>query len=233
MTDEFITGPPGQAAPPPSTGPVRGGSATAAAGGSGLTGPGDRRSVFVVNGRDGSAVGAVLDLLRALDLRIIEWEHALAKTGLPNPYVGDVVVAGLTMADAAVVIMTPDDMVRLRDDLLGEDDGASEEEIQGQARPNVYYEAGIADALGRERTIIVEVGRVKSFSDVAGRHVVRYDGSAAKRNAFAERLRTAGLEPNTGGSAWLSAGSSVADSIEAAKHALTQAWRPEVEPPVA
>jgi hypothetical protein len=34
------------------------------------------------------------------------------------------------------------------------------------------HEAGIADTLGRERTVIIEIGNVQSFSDAVGRHVV-------------------------------------------------------------
>jgi predicted nucleotide-binding protein len=126
------------------------------------------------------------------------------------------------MADAALVLFTPDDVVELRADFVRDDDGVEEIEKMGQARPNVYYEAGIADALGRDRTVLVEVGRVKSFSDAAGRHVVRYDGSPAKRNALAERLRVAGLLPDTSGSDWLSVGD-VSQAIETARSALTAA----------
>jgi len=117
------------------------------------------------------------------------------------------------------VILTPDDVVQLRGDLLRDDDGPDEREIRGQARPNVYYEAGIADTLGRERTVIIEIGNVKSFSDAAGRHVVRYDGTPGKRHALAERLRLAGLDVDTQGNDWLTAGE-VRGPIEAASAAL-------------
>ena len=129
------------------------------------------------------------------------------------------------MAGAAVVVLTPDDLVRLRDDLLGDDDSAEERETKGQARPNVYYEAGFADALGRERTVIVEVGPVKSFSDAAGRHVVRYDGSAAKRNALAQRLSVAGLSVDTSGEGWLTAGD-VGQAVAMASDALQKLGEP-------
>ena len=125
------------------------------------------------------------------------------------------------MADAAVVLLTPDDIVALRPDLVGDSDGADERERRGQARPNVYYEAGIADALGRERTVIVEVGGPKAFSDAAGRLTVRYDGSAAMRHTFAGRLRLAGLAVDTTGSNWLSAGD-IAPAIDDAKAAIVE-----------
>lgn len=208
VTDQFITGPPGRMDVTPHTlrGSERAGSV-------------DRRSVFLVAGRDNAAVDAVLAFVRALGLRVVEWDHAVARTGIPNPYVGDVVVAGMGMADATLVLLTPDDVVSLRPDLVRDSDTADERSISGQARPNVYYEAGIADALGRERTVIVEVGRVKPFSDVAGRHVVRFDGTDASRNSLVSRLILAGLEPDRTGNGWLRAGD-VTGAITAARSAF-------------
>lgn len=220
VTDQFITGPPGEETPSLAPAHAPGKAETLVEPmQSGPTHPGDPGSVFVVAGRDSEAASAIGTFLRALGLQVVEWEHAVARTGLPNPYVGDVVEAGLRMAGAAVVLITPDDLVQLRADLLHDDDGLDEREVRGQARPNVYYEAGIADGLGRDRTVIVEVGAVKSFSDAAGRHVVRFDGSPGKRHALAERLKLAGLAVNTGGQAWLTAGD-VSSSLNAAGSAI-------------
>jgi predicted nucleotide-binding protein len=224
VTDQFITGPPGEQARQAE--PLRASRS--------VTSPAETRqgpagnTVFVVTGRDTPITAAITSFLRSLGLRVVEWEHAVAKTGVPNPYVGDVVEEGLRMADAALVILTPDDIVRLRDDLLRDDDPEPERELRGQARPNVFYEAGFADALGRDRTVIVEVGRPKSFTDVTGRHVVRYDGSAPMRNTLAARLRVAGLDVDTSGQEWLSVGnlsellSQLDESVEAATKSQTQ-----------
>jgi hypothetical protein len=179
------------------------------------------KAVFVIAGRDNKAIAAVVALLRALGLRVIEWEHAVAKTGLPNPFVGDVIETGLRMAEAAVVLLTPDDVVRLRADLLRDEDGPDERDPRGQARPNVYYEAGFEDAIGRDRTVIIEVGHVKPFSDVSGRHVVKYDGTPSKRNAVAERLRVAGLDVDTSGEDWLVVGS-IEDALASASTAFDE-----------
>lgn len=215
VTDQYITGPPGAAAAP-ATGRTDTKHSTEEELGQSV---GGGRRVFVVSGRDGQARRAVTAVLQALGLTIVEWGHAVAKTGLPNPYVGDVVEAGLRMADAAVVIMTPDDLVRLRPDLLEDRDGEDERKIQGQPRPNVIYEAGFADAIGRERTVLIEIGDVKSFSDATGRHVVRYDGSAAKRNSLADRLALAGLEVDKTGEEWLTVGE-LAEAVADARDAV-------------
>jgi len=224
ITDQFITGPPGSGGD--SASPERSeGQSVALRASTDMDHPppqGDPNSIFVVTGRDTRTTAALAAVLRSLGLRIIEWEQAVAKTGLPNPYVGDVVQTGLRMAAAAIVILTPDDLVMLRPDLLGDEDGVDERELRGQARPNVYYEAGIADAIGRERTVIVEIGSPKSFSDAAGRHVVRYDGSAGKRNALAERLRLAGLAVDTTGEDWLNVGDP-GPGIDAAATAIVAA----------
>ncbi|WP_285507926.1 nucleotide-binding protein [Actinokineospora sp. NBRC 105648] len=207
VTDEYVVGPPGGLAEPaPSSRPDARSPGRDA-------GPDDRKRVFLIHGRDRKTAVAMKAFLRALGLRIVEWDHAVSRTGTPNPYVGDVVGEGLSMADAAVVLLTPDEIVVLREDLQNDDDGPVERTAQGQGRPNVYYEAGIADALGRQRTVLVEVGRVKRFSDVAGRLIVRFDGSPGKRKTLTERLKSAGLDVDTSGSDWLNDGN-FAEGIE-------------------
>ncbi|MEV6843930.1 TIR domain-containing protein [Actinoplanes sp. NPDC051411] len=186
----------------------------------------DQRSVFLVAGRDDATIAAVVTFIRALGLRIVEWEQAVAHTGEPNPYIGDVVRAGMEMAAATLVLFTPDDLVRLRDDLLRDHDGPAERNVAGQARPNVLYEAGFADCLGRDRTILVEVGPVKAFTDVSGRHVVRFDGSPMHRKALVSRMESAGLKPDISGTDWLHVGD-VAGAVAAAGVALIRSRQPE------
>jgi predicted nucleotide-binding protein len=217
VTDQFITGPPGMASMPLSiTEPAE---LDSSASEPAIPPP---NSVFIVTGRDSDATTALVATIRSFGIQIVEWEQAVAKTGLPSPYVGEVVATGLRMATAAVVVMTPDDLVTLREDLVRDDDAVDEREIRGQARPNVFYEAGFADAIGRDRTVIVEIGNPKSFTDAAGRHVIRYDGSPAKRNTLAERLRLAGLEVDTSGTDWLTVGD-LTPALDAATTALADA----------
>ncbi|MCU1392058.1 MAG: hypothetical protein JWM34_486 [Ilumatobacteraceae bacterium] len=161
--------------------------------------------VFVVHGRDLVIRDAMFDFLGALGLRPIEWEHAVALTGKGSPYIGEVLDAAFGHGQAVVVLLTPDDTAYLRNEFA---DGDSDPETRplGQARPNVLFEAGMAMGRNPERTILVEFGELRPFSDMGGRLAVRMNNTGEKRRSLAGRLRTAGCRVDDSGTHWLSAG---------------------------
>ena len=167
---------------------------------------GKANSVFVVLGRNKKIAAALIQYLRALQLHPVEWEVARQKTHKPNPYIGEILRKGFEMAAAVVVLMTPDDLARLKDEFLGPDDDDSEKRLTGQPRPNVLFEAGYAFGLYPANTVLVQVGKLRGLSDIHGLHIARMDGSAAKRKSLAHRLKDAGLDVHMEGDAWLSEG---------------------------
>ncbi|MHA7218891.1 TIR domain-containing protein [Arthrobacter sp. MDT1-48-3] len=164
----------------------------------------DPRAVFVIHGRNEAARKAIFDFLRSIGLNPLEWSQALAMTGQGSPYIGDVLNAAFGAASAVVVLQTPDDIAHLHESLTYP--GDPECAPQMQPRPNVLFEAGMAMGRDPDRTVIVELGHIKSFSDIHGRHVVRLDNSTQKRQELATRLRTAGCSVNTDGTDWHTAG---------------------------
>lgn len=148
---------------------------------------------------------AMSQFLRSLDLKIIEWEQAVALTGEPNPYIGDVIAAGLEAADGVVVLATPDDIVRL-DPNLTDDDADPELTEAHQPRQNVIYEAGMAMALAPTRTLIVATPGTKILSDIAGRHLAYMSNASQARKRVIGRLQTMGLRVDDSGEDWLEAG---------------------------
>lgn len=161
--------------------------------------------VFVVHGRNLPARDAVFSFLRAIGLRPIEWDQAVAATGQGSPYVGQVLDAAFEQGQAVVVLLTPDDVAYLRSDYgHGEDD--PEATPTPQARPNVLFEAGMAMGRNADRTILVGLGSLRPFSDVAGRHVLRLSNDPGARRSLADRLRTAGCDVDLTGSSWLTEG---------------------------
>lgn len=161
--------------------------------------------VFVVHGRDLGARNALFDFLTSIGLHPIEWTQALAMTGVASPHISSTLEAAFSKAQAIIVLLTPDDEARLKQRFaLGPKD--PELALQGQARPNVLFEAGMAFGLQPERTILAALGELRDFSDVAGRLVLNLSNDAEVRNEFASRLRVAGCVVDTSGSRWLQAG---------------------------
>lgn len=166
---------------------------------------GARGAVFVIYGRNDPARAAMFDFLTALGLEPLTWEKLLAATGEAAPYVGNVLAAGFKVAQAVVVLLTPDDEARLRPGLQHGRDPLYEKDLTLQARPNVLFEAGMALMSHPTRTVLVELGQLRPFSDVAGRHTIRMNDSVEQRRALAGRLQTAGCPVSLGGD-WRYAG---------------------------
>lgn len=163
----------------------------------------DSRDVFVVHGRNLAARDAAFAFLRALDLRPITWDRAAGMTGKATPTTLEGVEAAMCGAQAVLVLMTGDDVARLRPEY-------GSEPATTQPRPNVLLEAGMAlSLLARERVVVVRSQSVREITDVAGLNFVDIDNTAEKRQALATRLVQAGcpadvasaqhLVPRTGG----------------------------------
>lgn len=161
-----------------------------------------KETVFVVHGRNNDIRESMFVFLQSIGLHPLEWSEIVSKTGQGSPYVGDVLNKGFAISQAAVVIMTPDDEAKLITELQGSDEPNYEKNLTRQPRQNVLYEAGMAMGSYPDRTIIVEIGKLRPFSDVIGRHVVRLNNDTEKRQELAQRLETAGCNVNLAGTRW-------------------------------
>lgn len=170
--------------------------------------PIDKKRVFVVHGRNLAIRDAIFQFLRAIGLNPIEFIQAIASTGKAAPFVGETIEAGIFQAQAVVVLLTGDDEARLRSQFLNRNDSDYnyESKLTPQARPNVLFEAGMAFGRHPERTVLVEIGHIKKFSDIGGRHIIRLDNSGARRYEFAQRLLNAGCSVDLNGIDWNTAG---------------------------
>ena len=166
----------------------------------------DTRKVFVVHGRNNAAREALFTFLRAIGLHPLDWSEIVRATGKASPYIGEVLEKGFSIAQAVVVLMTPDDEARLREPYRGQSEPPYETDLTPQPRPNVLLEAGMALGLFPERTVIVEIGQLRPATDIGGRHVIRMNDSPERRHELAQRLETAGCQVNFSGTDWYKAG---------------------------
>lgn len=166
----------------------------------------DPKKIFVVYGRNEEARKSLFTFLRAIKLDPIEWTELVKATGKGSPYIGEILEKGFSEAKAVVVLMSPDDVGKVRKKFRRDGDSSSETELTPQARLNVIFEAGMAFGHCAERTVVVELGSLRPFSDISGRHVVRLDNSTEKRQELAQRLLTLGCEADLSGTDWHTAG---------------------------
>ena len=182
-----------------------------------------KREVFLVHGRDPVAREQLVNLLKAFDLRIIDWERAAAATGVATPDTMAIIEAGMDEADVTVVLFTPDDVGNVKPEFASSKDPSHEVDPTGQARLNVVFEAGMAWARDRRTVVLVEVGSVRPMSDTVGVNVTRLKNSDDSRKSLGKRLRTAGLDINLEEDDWRGVGDF---SPRATEQALeTGTWR--------
>ncbi|WP_430297220.1 TIR domain-containing protein [Sinomonas sp. B1-1] len=165
----------------------------------------DRRSVFLVQGRNNAVNAALTSYLRSLYLRVHDWEEVVRWTGEPNPYIGEVIRVGMDRVQSVIVLFTPDDHVRLDSTVAGSNTPRRELEEGRQPRPNVLIEAGMALARDPKRTLIVQWGDIRPATDLDGKHLFRLSGPKW-RHHLKGRLTAAGLEIDDSSGEWLSAG---------------------------
>lgn len=162
--------------------------------------------VFVVHGRNVAARNAMFQFLRAIGLRPLEWTQAVRLTGDAAPYVGEILERAFQQAQGVVVLLTGDDEARLREEFQLSGDPEHERRPWPQARPNVLFEAGMAFGTHSQRTVLVQLGELRPFSDIAGRHLIRLDNSTERRQELALRLQDAGCPVDLTGTEWHTAG---------------------------
>lgn len=168
--------------------------------------PTSSKTVFIVHGRNDTLRESMFNFLRALGLNPVEWSQAIQATQKPSPYIGEILDTAFGQAQAIIVMFSGDDEARLREEFWRQDEPSYEKELTPQPRPNVIFEAGIAMGRSEDRTILVQVGKLRPISDIAGRHITHLDNSPKKRQELVTKLNGAGCEVDTSGTDWLSVG---------------------------
>lgn len=165
-----------------------------------------RRRVWVVHGRDIRLRAGMFIFLQSIGLQPLDFLEARKRTKKSSPYVGEILDSAFKDAQAVVVLLTPDDEARLKSELQGPSEPSHEVSLTGQARPNVLFEAGMAFMSHPDRTILVQFGEVRPFTDIGGKHIIHMDNSTPKRHELASRLEDAGCPVDWKRVEWHTAG---------------------------
>jgi len=151
------------------------------------------KKVFVIFGRNTHLRDKLYSFLKNLGLTPIDWEMAIKKTSAGTPYPGDILDVAFNEAQCVLALHTPDEFVELKSEF-----SKSEEAEKGeQPRPNVIFETGMALAKWPKRTIIIEFGNLRPFSDILGRYSVKFQDTFdnfEKQKELVHRMYKAGCE---------------------------------------
>lgn len=178
----------------------------------------DPHKVFVVYGRNTNARDAIFALLESLHLIPQEWPSLVVETDGGSPYLLEIVNTGVATAQAVIVLLTPDEIVQLRQEYRKKGSSSEEAKIFCQPRPNVFFEAGMALVTHPGKTIFLQLGDLRPFSDIQGKYIIPWNNSAEVRKLLADKLREIGCLVSTDGDRWLSAGQIDIDSLSLSNH---------------
>lgn len=165
----------------------------------------DQRRIFLVHGRNKKAHDQMMVFLRSLDLDPWDFDRAVGSIPHGSPHIGDVLKWAFENTSCVLVLITGDDDAKLKEELWLPDEKADEKKVQPQPRLNVVFEAGRAIALNETKTVLVQVGKSKAFSDIQGRYLHHFNGSPDERKKLKEVLQSAGCAVQESGD-WLYAG---------------------------
>jgi predicted nucleotide-binding protein len=171
--------------------------------------PTRNNSIFVVHGRDTKLTDDMYSFLRAIGIYPMEWNEAIkAAKGGANPIVGDVINQAMKSVQGVLVLLAPDEDAKLKSKFAKDKDKKKGLHVlDGQPRPNVIFEAGLALGAHSEKTILVQVGDIREISDIAGKHMVQLSNAPASRKTLALRLRDKlKFKINIDGDQWLEVG---------------------------
>jgi hypothetical protein len=165
------------------------------------------KKVFVVHGRHSRINDDFFSLLQALHLEPVGWsEAAVSVSGKVGPYFGEILSSTFSQAQAAVILLMPDDLVISKKPSHCENGEADEKTPFSQPGANVIFQAGLFFGHNPQRTVIIEIEQLTPFSKIHGGQILHLDNSFIQRQELAYRLRAAGCNVNTDGSDWLSVG---------------------------
>lgn len=171
------------------------------------------KTVFVVHGRNIEAKKAMYQFLKSIGLNPINLTEAMLQSEKSEgenvtPYIGEQIDIAFSLAQAVIVLMTPDDIGCLRKPFRKSDDQIHDLKSTPQARLNVIFEAGYAmgGQFRRNRTIIVELGRLRQLSDWAGLFIVKLNNSKETRQDLIARLKKSGCTVDDSDGSWQTAG---------------------------
>ncbi len=150
-----------------------------------------QRTIYVVFGHDTDQVRKIKAFLEGLDLVFLTKKEAVDFTKKTAPFIGDIINAAFEHAQAVIVLLTGDEEVQLCKELHHYDDEDFEKVFCPQPMQEQIFEAGYAFGKSPKRTILIQIGHVRPFSDIVGRFILHFTDTPEDYAILRTRLERA------------------------------------------
>jgi len=163
-----------------------------------------RRTIYIVYERKTAEIQAIEHFLQQAGLSLFHKENAIELVQVATPFREEELSVAFKHAGAVIVILTGEDKVRLCKKFQQTHDSDIEKNYCLQPTPEQLFEAGYAFGMFPKRTILLQIGKVRPFSDIAGMHILHFSGTHDDYHVLHTRLiiagclATAGLTEQTG-----------------------------------
>ncbi len=153
-----------------------------------------RQTVYVVYGHDTDTIPKIEAFLEGLGLKFLKKERAvdLIEDGNTAPFIGQVIDIAFEHAQAVIVLLTGEEDVQLCKEFQRNDEDDFEKVFSPQPTQEQIFEAGYAFGKSPKRTILVQIGHVRSFSDIIGIHILHFTNTPEDYAILRTRLERAG-----------------------------------------
>ncbi|MDW3191646.1 MAG: nucleotide-binding protein [Cytophagales bacterium] len=163
-------------------------------------------SIFLIHGRNDGIKKQLAILLNKLKINYKDWSSYLDTIKKSAPLTTEILDTAFKEATIFLVLLTPDDEVRLNPNFLNSNDSLEEQNIRLQARPNVIFEAGMAYGRNPNTTIFIKVGNPSLFTDIEGKHVITLSNDVSSKFELVKTLENLGCEADTSQTDWMNFG---------------------------
>ena len=131
-----------------------------------------RQSVYIVEGKNGKETKRIEELLQnTFGLHCLTKQDVAGSTG-GSSFIGDILNVAFEKAQAVIVLLTPEENVRLRQKFWRTNEDVLETEFHPQPTQEQIFEAGYAFGKFPQRTILIRTGEIRPMSDIVGRFIL-------------------------------------------------------------
>lgn len=157
-----------------------------------------RRTVYMVYERKTDEILAIQRFLQQAGLSLLHKENAIELAQVATPFLEEELSIAFKHAGAVIVVLTGEEKARLCTTFQHPHDSDAEKTDSLQPTPEQLFEAGYAFGMFPKRTILIQIGKVRPFSDIAGRHILHFSNTLEDHHLLRTRLAIAGCLTNAG-----------------------------------